>query len=243
MPVLHEQFLLTAHRGAVDRAPENTLLAFQEAEKLGIAESELDVRLSADGVLIIGHDYTTENLAFTGEVRAPMSELTFAELQRLDLGLGQTVPSFDEVMNGTSSLLQVEIKDRGAARALAHFMRGRSERDRARCMVTSFDPFALSEFQSHAQEMPRGTGLLIWSLDSDWRYAAESLGVRNLLLHWPGLTRERVRMLQDEGYRVCSSMYNSAADLRRIIETGVEGSSTDRPAYAKKLIESVSQRA
>ncbi|MDO5676473.1 MAG: glycerophosphodiester phosphodiesterase family protein [Propionibacteriaceae bacterium] len=236
---LHNDFLLTAHRGAVDRAPENTLLAFQEAQRLGIAESELDVRLSADGVLVIGHDYTVENLAIGGDLVTPMSELSLEELKRLDLGLGQTVPTFEEVLNGTDILLQVEIKDRRAARPLAEFLETRPVEDQNRCMVTSFDPFALAEFQAHAPQLARGTGFLIWSLDSDWRHAAESLRVRNLLLHWPGLTRQRVRSLQDEGYRVCSSMYNSAADLRRILETGVQGSSTDRPIYAKALIESL----
>ena len=49
-----------AHRGASAYAPENTLPAFELAARQGADMIELDVQRSADGVLVIFHDDTTE---------------------------------------------------------------------------------------------------------------------------------------------------------------------------------------
>ena len=55
-----ERILCLAHRGVPSRAPENTLPAFQEAFKAGVDCVELDVMETADGVLIVKHDYHLE---------------------------------------------------------------------------------------------------------------------------------------------------------------------------------------
>lgn len=235
---LREGFLLTAHRGAVDVAPENTLLAFTEAERLGFGEIELDVQLTRDGQLVIGHDRTFERVA-TGDpalLNTPVEELTLDQLRELDLSLGQRVPTFDEMLDATSVFLQVEIKFPSAAAGIAAALARRSQRDRDRCVVTSFYTQGLHIFQKEGTPGARGTGLLVASLDSDWRFDAEWLEVPNLFLHWPGLTRGLVKELQGRGLRVCASMFNHAGDLRKIIETGVDGSSTDRPVFAQGII-------
>ena len=45
-----------AHRGYSGKYPENTMLAFREAEKAGTDGIELDVQLSKDGQIVIIHD-------------------------------------------------------------------------------------------------------------------------------------------------------------------------------------------
>ncbi len=47
---------ILAHRGASARCRENTLEAFRAARSLGADGVELDVRRSADGVLVVHHD-------------------------------------------------------------------------------------------------------------------------------------------------------------------------------------------
>jgi glycerophosphoryl diester phosphodiesterase len=235
---LRDGFMLTAHRGAVDIAPENTLLAFTEAERLGMDEIELDVQITSDDVLVIGHDRTYNRVAATdsADIDVAVETQSYELARSIDLGMRQRVPTFDETLDATSIPLQVEIKSPRAAVGLATALARRSANDRDRCVVTSFYPHALAEFQRHATIGARGTGLLVASLASDWRYDAETLGVRNLYLHWPGLTRELVDELRERGFRICASMFNHAGDLRRILETGVDGSSTDRPVFARALI-------
>lgn len=49
-------FDLQGHRGARGLAPENTLPGFRAALAIGVATLELDVGLTADGVLVVHHD-------------------------------------------------------------------------------------------------------------------------------------------------------------------------------------------
>ncbi|RTL05322.1 MAG: glycerophosphodiester phosphodiesterase, partial [Acidimicrobiia bacterium] len=48
--------LVIAHRGASADEPENTASAFRVAAEQGADWVELDVRLAADGSLIVNHD-------------------------------------------------------------------------------------------------------------------------------------------------------------------------------------------
>src|SRR5258705_1052837 len=78
-----------AHRGASAYAPENTLPAFELAARQGADMIELDVQRSADGVLVIFHDDTTER--WDGRARLA-SACTLAELLALDIGGAEVAP-------------------------------------------------------------------------------------------------------------------------------------------------------
>ena len=55
--------LIVAHRGASYLAPENTLAAFNLAWSLNADLIEVDVYLSADGIIVCHHDATTKKTA------------------------------------------------------------------------------------------------------------------------------------------------------------------------------------
>ncbi len=99
-----------AHRGLHDDAvPENSLGAFEKACGAGYG-IELDVQLSADGEVMVFHDYNL--LRMTGK-NAPVRALTRYELQRLSLNrTDEIIPTFEDVLrlvNGRVPLL-VELK-------------------------------------------------------------------------------------------------------------------------------------
>ncbi|MBQ7983462.1 MAG: hypothetical protein IJ302_07825 [Clostridia bacterium] len=80
-----------AHRGLSALMPENTLPAFAAAIALGCDEIEFDVRLTADGALIVSHDDSLDRISDgTGALR----EKTLAELLTLNAGAkrGWSVP-------------------------------------------------------------------------------------------------------------------------------------------------------
>jgi glycerophosphoryl diester phosphodiesterase len=86
-------FDLQGHRGARGLAPENTLPSFQKALELGVDTLECDMAITRDGVVVIYHDLWLNPDITRGpdgqwlEKRGPaISELTFAELQRYDVG-------------------------------------------------------------------------------------------------------------------------------------------------------------
>ncbi|MFM9928100.1 glycerophosphodiester phosphodiesterase [Variovorax sp. H27-G14] len=93
-PTAKLHFDLEAHRGGRGLAPENTLAAFNNAIDLGVNTLELDIGLTADGVVVISHD-TSLNPDHTrdagGNWLAPKSgaairTLTLAQLQTYDVG-------------------------------------------------------------------------------------------------------------------------------------------------------------
>ena len=50
-----------AHRGASRAEMENTVAAFRRAVRMGAQSAELDVRRTADGVLVVHHNPTLED--------------------------------------------------------------------------------------------------------------------------------------------------------------------------------------
>lgn len=86
-------FDLQGHRGARGLAPENSLPGFDRALAVGVSTLELDVGVTADGVVVVSHDPAL-NPAITRDAqgrwlpaRGPrLKELTFAQLQAYDVG-------------------------------------------------------------------------------------------------------------------------------------------------------------
>src|ERR687886_814872 len=72
---------ILGHRGARLAAPENTLPAFRAALAEGADGVELDVRQTADHVLVCLHD---AGLGRTTDGRGPVRERTLAEVKALD---------------------------------------------------------------------------------------------------------------------------------------------------------------
>jgi glycerophosphoryl diester phosphodiesterase len=87
-------FDLQGHRGARGLAPENTLPAFERALELGVDTLELDVGLTADGVVVVAHDPYLNPLItrdasgqWLSGARGPLlKSLTLAQLQAYDVG-------------------------------------------------------------------------------------------------------------------------------------------------------------
>src|SRR5260370_12288918 len=96
------------HRGAAARAPENTLAGLRHAKELGCAWVEFDVRLTADGALVLCHDSRLERTT-TG--RGRLSAQTLASIRRCDAGgwfapevAGEAVPRLDEALRPAAEL-------------------------------------------------------------------------------------------------------------------------------------------
>lgn len=85
---------IIGHRGAAGLAPENTLPSFARACALGVSGIELDVHLSADGVVVVHHDYAlhpdiardASGAWVPDSARPLLRERTLAELRTYDVG-------------------------------------------------------------------------------------------------------------------------------------------------------------
>ncbi|MDX1615422.1 MAG: glycerophosphodiester phosphodiesterase family protein [Candidatus Promineifilaceae bacterium] len=137
--------LLIGHRGASAQAPENTLAAFALAGQQGAHGVELDLRLAADGVPVVIHDATVDR---TTNGSGAVADLTAAQLQRLNAGAGQPVPTLDDLFAafGSTYLYNLELKGRAwqAGRLLSAVAESVHRHALARrVLVSSFSPWIM----------------------------------------------------------------------------------------------------
>jgi glycerophosphoryl diester phosphodiesterase len=145
-----------AHRGLHDATiPENSLAAFDAAAKAG-HPIEMDIRLSADGKLVILHDTNTQRL--TGEDHQ-VSRTDHAVLASLRLnGTAQAVQLFTEALrlvNGQVPLL-VEVKHGIPARRICPRLLAALRDYPGEVAIQSFDPRILWWLRRHAPHLARG---------------------------------------------------------------------------------------
>ena len=100
-------FDLQAHRGGRGLSPENTLAAFERALEIGVTTLELDVSLTADGVVVVSHDpYLNPNFTRSTDgqwlgSRGPLvKDLSLADLQRYDVGRIQPDSAYAKTFSG-----------------------------------------------------------------------------------------------------------------------------------------------
>jgi glycerophosphoryl diester phosphodiesterase len=144
--------LIIAHRGASAYAPENTIAAFELAQRQGADMVELDVVPTADGRLVVFHDDTTER--WDGQPR-PVETCTFAELRRLDIS-GERVPALEEALAFAAEsgmALNVELKAAGMGPRCAALLKEFGVVEQV--VVSSFVPAALQELRAAAPEIRR----------------------------------------------------------------------------------------
>ena len=101
-----------AHRGASASAPENTIAAFKLAVDQNADGIELDVTLSKDGQIVVIHDDTVDRTTNSvGEV----GDLSLAEIQALDAGQGEHIPTLEEVFESLDRqiIINIELKNTG----------------------------------------------------------------------------------------------------------------------------------
>jgi glycerophosphoryl diester phosphodiesterase len=106
--------LRIGHRGAAGHAPENTLTAIQKGIALGVDFVEIDVRRTADGVLVAIHDKTV-NRTTNGKGR--VDRLSLQDVKTFNAGNGEHIPTLEEVLKLTSGRagLMLELKVEGLA--------------------------------------------------------------------------------------------------------------------------------
>lgn len=109
---------IIGHRGASAISPENTYAAVRTAARIGARWIETDVRLTADGGLVMIHDSALDR---TTNGHGPVVSRTLAEIRELDAGswfspefAGEPVPDLEGFLRAVleSGLsLQLELKE------------------------------------------------------------------------------------------------------------------------------------
>ncbi|MEM1013343.1 MAG: glycerophosphodiester phosphodiesterase family protein [Planctomycetota bacterium] len=226
--------LIIAHRGTVDRAPENTLLAFTDATKAGTDVVELDVQRSSDGVVMVVHDADLMRLAGR---RLKVADTTAAELMSVPLGPDgdQRMPTLREALETVApdARVLIELKYYGFDDQLVPaVVRVVDELDlRERVLVMSLDAKGVGQTRELAPDIP--VGLTVATSLGD----LSRLDIDFVAIGQSAAKPRTLDRLHDAGIDVYVWTVNDADAVRRFLAFGVDGLITDRVDIATTAIE------
>ncbi len=239
------QPVIFAHRGASAHAPENTLAAFELALAQGADAIELDVKLSADGQVVVIHDATVDR---TTGARGKVKDLKLADLRALDAGSffgarfgGEKIPLLSEVFEavGKRTLINVELTNYNSPRD--HLVESvcmliKQFNLQKRVLFSSFFASNLSKARSYLPEVPCGL-LALNGIAGAWPRSFGFAFGRYAALHpyLSDVTLQQVSRVHRLKGRVHVWTVNAEADMRRLFGWGVDGIFTDDPALALQV--------
>jgi glycerophosphoryl diester phosphodiesterase len=221
--------LVFAHRGGSALAPENTMAAFDRGASVGADGLELDVHLSADGVVVVHHDRTLER---TTTLRGPIAARRADELARAG------VPTLADVLRRHRDVrIIVELKrnESELARAVVEQIRRADAVERV--CVGSFAGRVLDDIRRLEPAVATSASReeVRWALYRSWcRWPVSRTKYDGYQIpEWTGTTRvvspRFVEYAHAAGLGVQVWTVDSEQDARRLIGWGVDALITDRP--------------
>lgn len=230
LPTLGESQLAFAHRGARDRAPENTLEAFTVALSLGATGLETDVWVTRDGHAVLDHD---------GVVRTRLRNRPIAGIARADLPAH--IPLARELLDlappGTH--ISVDIKDAGA---LAPLLRDITESgvdpDRMWLCSPDTDVLALAGAGTSGVRLVHSTRLGRLAVSPEVHCARlAAAGVDALNLHHTEWTGGLTVMSHRFGVHAFAWDVQQPAHMETILRMGVDAVYSDHADMMMTMIE------
>ena len=243
--------LVIAHRGGAAQWPENTLYAFRNAVESGADALEFDVHATSDGKLVVIHDATVDR---TTDGSGRVDGMTWEALQDLDAGyhwtqdggasfpyrgMGLKVPSLAQVLSTLpDARMIIELKAvSDAARERFSNAIGSSPNPE-RKVIASFQGESVKYIRDNnpgiATSSTAGEVLLFWVLNTarlGFAFVPEGETMQ-VPPSFRDLTMVNERFVSG-AHRHNVDVYvwtiNEEADMKRLIEHGVDGIITDYP--------------
>ena len=237
-----------AHRGGSALAPENTLAAFDNGLAMGAQGLELDVHLSADGVVVVHHDRTLER---TTNLTGPIARRTADELARADAGYffrraeefpfrgrGINIPTLAGILSryrDVPIVVELKVNDPDLARAVVNEVRKADAFDRV--CLGSFGLRVLREARRLGPRLATSAAReeVRWALYRSWcRWPVTRVGYQGYQVpEWSGRTHVvSPRFVEDAhaaGLGVQVWTVDAEPDAARLLAWGVDALITDRP--------------
>lgn len=254
---------VVAHRGASDEEPEHSLAAYLLAVEQGADAIECDVRLTADGTLVLVHDRRI-NRTSTG--RGTVSSMTLEELAAYDYSrsdeewIDYEDPRPDETRTSvltlrtllatmldasTSVRFAIETKhpvrygryvEDAVAEMITYFGLGRVNGDEPRARVMSFSRAAVRRIG----DLLPGTPTVFLMDDVPRRYRdgslPEGVGIAGPSVEVLHEHPGYVARVQERGGRVHVWTVDEPDDVRLCVRLGVDAIITNRPANVLAML-------
>lgn len=241
---------IIAHRGASHDAPENTLAALKLGYEQRADACELDVRLTKDGKIVLMHDADTGR---TTGVSNKVDTRTLDQLRALEVSqwgrwkggkFSEKVPVLSEALatvpEGKRMFIEIKVREEilpELERVIAASGRKPEQLpiitfhyETARAAKARFPKHEVSWLASY--EKDKTTGKLP-EIDELIRKAkAAGLDGLDLNFRFP-IDKAFVKKVHDAGLKLYTWTVNDAAVARLHVEAGVDGITTDRPAWLR----------
>lgn len=207
------------HRGSPRERPENTLPGFLLALEHGADAVELDVHSTADGQVVVHHDFDVAGSAIAGR--------SWADLQGVELRDGARIPLLKDVLLaiGDRATVYVELKGVGIEPAVAAVVRAFGRR----AAVHSFDHDAIARCARDFPDIPRGI-LLDRHVTRPLEALSRAVGATKPRDVWPHhslVDRRFMDAANRHGLRVIPWTVNARELAARLAGIGVAGICTD----------------
>ncbi len=229
-----------AHRGASGYAPENTMTAFLLAKRLGADGIELDVHLTADGVVVVCHD---SDVARTTNGEGIIEKMTYAELLELDFGYPDMfgkkfedtkISTLEEVLDAfipAGMIVNVELK--ATSEGIVEKVLAIEEKYRATGLVL-FSSFKHDYLRELKRLSPDSAVAPLYWTDDDFVNTGTSLGAVALHPAWNCLTEaeDYCKKAHEAGLKVHPYTPNKPSDLEALMRLGADAVITNYPDRA-----------
>jgi glycerophosphoryl diester phosphodiesterase len=250
---------IVGHRGVAHDAPENTLLSMKLAWAQGADAIETDIHLSKDHHIVVMHDSTTKR---TGGVDRKITDSTWEELQRLDVGgwkdpqfAGEKIPTLESIWAtipaGKFIFTELKTHDTAILAELARALKSSAKSvDQIQFHTFYYDMAAAlkARFPDHKVYWLAG-----WSKD---KQTGEYPKLDDLIrkaqaAHLDGLNLEAVKGNGDPGFpldgpfvekihaagmKIYPWTVDDPALARRLIAAGVDGVITNRAGWLREQL-------
>lgn len=255
MPVtLRQGPIVFAHRGGGEEGPENTMTAFTRAYEAGVRHIETDAHVTADGKVVICHDETVDR-CYDGV--GAIAQMTWRELSALrHRDSGEQVPLLSQVLEAFPDMyFNIDVKEPGVEGPLLDVV---AEHGAAgRVLVASFSEPRLRAVREIAACDPARAVATSLGTEAVVRLVGAAKSATNpACWHVPGprqgaiaaqvpMRQGPIRVVDERfvatahtlGLAVHVWTINTVADVLRLLEVGVDGIITDRPAFVRDFLD------
>lgn len=223
--------LVIAHRGASGTLPENTPAAFEKAIRLDAEMIELDVHLCKTGEPVVIHDPRVNR---TTNGRGFVSHKTLSQLQSLDAGNGEKIPTLKEVFDlvGGKVKINIELKGNGVVPETVRLIKQQIENKNqtaGQFIISSFNRNQLKEFHTLMPELP--IGILYERPPAGFQKLAEELHASSINLSRKHVSENLIREIHRHGLQVWVYTVNSMNEFEGLKAMGVDAVFSNFPEY------------
>lgn len=236
---LNDNVVVTAHRGASGRAPENSMASVEAAIEDQADWVEIDVQETSDGVVVVVHD---SDLMKVGGPPDKVWDMTAEQIRSIDIGSSfskdfseQRVPLLEDVLARCKGKIKVNIE-------LKYYGHDENLEQRVIDLVEKHgmaEQVAIMSLDANAVAKVRGlrpdwkTGLLTAVAIGDLtRKDVDFLAVRTGLA-----TQAFVRRAHQRDKEVAVWTVNDSATISAMLSLGVDNLITDEPRLARQILE------